>query len=149
MTSFVFVKYLCADGVIYFGFFDILTARGVGRSALASNNRSLMPLCPLSQPVSPFPCYVLAWGALGKMRGIQPVLFFPMIFPSAITYGKLLFHLDCQRIISKVYNSWVTESLCSSVVSVTLIYLAKDLRLLNVRKNSCVDTMRYIFRKLI
>ncbi len=60
MTQFVLVKYLDADGVIYFGFFDISTARGVGRSALAANNRSLMPLCPLSQPVSPFPCYVLA-----------------------------------------------------------------------------------------
>lgn len=59
MTSFVFV-YFRADGVIYFGFFDILTARRVGRRALAANNRSLMPLSLLSQPVSPFPCYVLA-----------------------------------------------------------------------------------------
>lgn len=55
-----FVKHISADGAIYFGFFDILTAGGVGRSILAANNRSLMPLCPLFQPVSSFPCYVLA-----------------------------------------------------------------------------------------
>lgn len=60
------------------------------------------------------------------MRGIQPVLFFPLIFPSTITQGKLLFHSMCQRIISKGNNSRVTESLRSSVVGVTLIYWAEE-----------------------
>lgn len=74
-------------------------------SILGPNNRSLMPPCPLFQPVSPFPCYVLARGALGKneRHGASLVFlfflfsFFPILPPttpppasfSAITQGNM------------------------------------------------------------
>lgn len=86
------LEYVGADGVICFAFFETLTARVFGANALAADNRSLMLRCPLSQPVSPFPCYVLARGGLGKMRDTEAV-FFPWFFLLAITQTELLFDL--------------------------------------------------------
>lgn len=87
-----------------------------------------MPLCPLFQPVSPFPCYVLARGALGKMSGIRPALgvffFLHLLFLPPHRYnsgGKKKKKKTCQMIIS-VNICQVTESPCSSVVRATLIY---------------------------
>lgn len=83
-----------------------------------------MPLCPLFQPVSPFPCYVLARGALGKMSGIWPALgffFFHLLFLPPHHYNSGGKKKTCQMIIS-VNICQVTESPCSSVVRATLIY---------------------------
>lgn len=82
MMSFVFINHIGADGVVYFGVFDILSAGGVWTDpSWAPNNRSLMPPCPLFQPVTPLPCYVLARGALGKNERHGASLVFLFFFP--------------------------------------------------------------------